>query len=70
MLELTRGAGPRLVRDIFWCWDFSHVTHMFICLDSHRPLVRIVSLLDDAIESILDQNETVTARNMGNDHDE
>ena len=55
MLELTRGAGPRLVRDIFWCWDFSHVTHMFICLDSHRSLVRIVSLLDDAIVSILDQ---------------
>ena len=46
------------------------MTHMFICLDSHRSLVPIVSLLDDAIESILDQNETVTARNMGNDHDE
>ena len=39
---------------------------MFICRHSHRSLVRIsVSLLDDAIESILDPTETVTARNTG-----
>ena len=39
---------------------------MFICRDSHRSLVRIsLVCIHDAIESILDPTETVTARNTG-----